>query len=103
MKSIKPLDTISIITAQRDGLARCVHFSLSHLRASGSGMLMDRDPAATEWKMEHWTEWFIREMESCGLKYDRELLEFQRASQTDRKKMLKANPAIQEKLNKTNS
>lgn len=104
MDQIKPLDAVGNLTAQRDELAQCVHFALSWLHSKGSGLLMDRsDPTATEYKMEHWTTWFIRTMETVGAKYDLDILDFQRSSQTDRKKMLKANPALQEKLNKTTS
>ncbi len=86
------------ITAQRDALARCVIFTVNHGDFKG-GCVMRTMPDG-EIKMEGWLPWFRRELAAMGVSWDDDLLAYGRASQTNKKKMLKENPELKAKLDK---
>lgn len=92
--------TATPFTEREKELIRCVDFALLNLKPlRGSGMMLLNvgDPNATEYKTEHWTEWFMRTLKDCGLNYDAELVAYSRAGVVEQKRMLK-DPAFAAKV-----
>lgn len=84
---------------QRDALARCCMFAVNHFKLPfGSGTVMRRDASGNFSETEHWLTWFRRELKEVGIEWDDELLEYGRASNTNRKRMLKESPTLAAKL-----
>lgn len=87
------------IHKERDALARCAMFAVNHFKLpSGSGTVMRFDDKGNITESEHWIDWFRRELKEVGIEWDDELLEYGRASMTNRKKMLKTSTTLQAKL-----
>lgn len=82
---------------QRDALARCVIWAVNFMKTPGGGLVMRRDDKGGM-TMEAWITWFRRELKTVGVEWDDELLDYARASQKDRKRMLKESATLQAKL-----
>jgi hypothetical protein len=87
---------------QRDTFARMAIFAVNHFKTPGGGLVMQRDDKGGM-EMEPWLTWFRRELKAVGIEWDDELLEYGRASNTNRKRMLKESPTLQGKLDAAKS
>jgi hypothetical protein len=83
---------------QRDTFARCMIFAVNHFKIPGGGSVMRYSEDGKNFEMESWITWFRRELKEVGVEWDDDLLEYSRASKTDKKRMLKESPALQAKL-----
>lgn len=78
-------------------LIACVSWAINFCHTRGSGCVLRHGPKG-EITTEHFVKWFVRALEPYGYRYDTDLLWYYRASKTDRKRMVKDNPALAEKL-----
>lgn len=83
---------------QHDRLARCVIWAVNFLHARGGGMVYRSNPTEGEPSSESWLAYFRRVLKDSGVEWDDELLAYGRASNTDRKRMLKESPTLKKKL-----
>ncbi len=82
---------------QRDTFARMAMFAVNHFKTPGGGLVMTWDDKGNM-SSESWLTWFRRELKEVGIEWDDELLDWARASKTDRKRMLKESTTLQGKL-----
>lgn len=94
-------ETITKLKEQRDGLFACVNFALSNFKLPGGGSVMTTLPDGNM-TFEPWTDWFVREIEKCGVKIDRDIMNYNRATQKEKLRM-KKDPAFLAKLEKSRS
>lgn len=95
MKTYTP-EKIEAIVKQRNALARCAIFAVNNFKIPGGGLVIRQ--CGGEFSTESWLTWFRRELKECGVEWDDELLEYSRASKTNRKRMLKESATLQAKL-----
>jgi len=79
-------------------LAACVSWAINFMNTkSGGGLVVHRN--GDDFKTEAWITWFQRELKNAThIEYDQEVLQFQRASKADRKRMLKESATLRDKL-----
>lgn len=79
-------------------LAKCVIFAVNFLYPRGGGLVFRNNPQKGEPQSEHWLAYFRRVLKDSGVEWDDELLQYSRASQADRKRMLATSKTLSKKL-----
>lgn len=83
---------------QHARLAKCVIWAVNFLHARGGGMVYRSSPQEGEPQCEHWLAYFRRVLKDSGVEWDDELLAYGRASNTERKRMLRESKTLKKKL-----